>query len=83
MTKLRTLTYLLLVFAGYALGATIGVPSAAEADITRGQPPKAFLSGGERSELVLKEIAAILARTEKRVANIEQSAQTMVKMQTK
>lgn len=65
----------LLVVAGYLAGTAAGPPSSAMAEVREVRPPATFKSGGERSEVVLKEIAAVLQRIDTRLANLEKAAQ--------
>lgn len=63
------------VLAAFLLGGAVGGFGLMDRDLNAGTRPgqkrEAFLSGGERSELILKEIAATLKRIEKRADQIE------------
>jgi hypothetical protein len=72
-----------LVLGGYALGGTVGLPSPATAEVREVTPPEAFKSGGARSEIVLKEIAAMLQKMDARLANIEKAAGELVVLSKK
>jgi hypothetical protein len=48
-------------------------PPKAHADIQEGPKPEAFLSGGARSEIVLKEMAETLRRIDTRLERFERA----------
>jgi hypothetical protein len=58
--------------AGYAAGIAAQPSSTLQAEVTELPRREAFLAGGERSEVVLREIAATLKRMDTRVERIEQ-----------
>jgi hypothetical protein len=68
---------------GYVIGGTVGWPSPAGAEVREVTPPDAFKSGGARSEIVLKEIAAMMQKMDARLANIEKAAGELVVLQKK
>lgn len=58
---------------GYTAGQT-GLPSAlVQADVTELPRREAFMAGGERSELVLREISATVKKMDARLENIERA----------
>jgi len=59
--------------AGYAAGIAAQSSSAVQAEVTELPRREAFQAGGERSEIVLRDIAAILKRMDTRVERIEQA----------
>ena len=63
------------LLSAFLLGGAVGGFGLMDRDLNAGtrsgQKREPFLSGGERSELVLKEIAATLKRIEKRADQIE------------
>lgn len=63
---------LLGIVAGYAAGIAAQSSSAVHAEVTELPRREAFQAGGERSEIVLRDIAAILKRMDTRVERIEQ-----------
>jgi hypothetical protein len=67
-----------LIAAGYVAGSSVAPPSSAVAEVREVRPPATFKSGGERSEAVLKEIAAMLQRMDTRLANLEKAANELV-----
>jgi hypothetical protein len=62
---------LLGIAAGYAAGIAAQSSSALHAEVTELPRREAFQAGGERSEIVLRDIAAILKRMDTRVEQIE------------
>jgi hypothetical protein len=72
-----------LLVVGYLAGSSVAPPLSAEAEVREVQPPATFKSGGERSEIILKDIAAVLQRMDARLANLEKSASEMVLLQKK
>lgn len=60
-----------LVVLGIAIGRTCPDSTVVEAQDRQAERRKAFKSGSERSEAVLREIATTLKQTDRRVANIE------------
>ncbi len=64
---------LLGIAAGYAAGIAAQSSSSAHAEVTELPRREAFQAGGERSEIVLRDIAAILKRMDTRVERIEQA----------
>jgi len=63
---------LLGIAAGYAAGIAAQSSSSLHAEVTELPRREAFQAGGERSEIVLRDIAAILKRMDTRVERIEQ-----------
>ena len=63
----------LLVASGFLMGRVWQGHSSAVADIRKTPPRQSFLSGSERSETYLKEIAGTLKRIESRIGRIEQA----------
>ena len=63
------------------VGAGFTLPGAAPAnpDVRSQPPPQAFKSGGERSEIILREIAATLQRVDGRLKRIEEAVLTAAK----
>jgi hypothetical protein len=69
---IRSFVVLLVVLAGgFLTGNSWRQPSVAHAEVRRKPPREAFQSGGARSEVVLREIAATLKRIESRMERIE------------
>jgi hypothetical protein len=64
---------------GYAFGQWHSQPRAALADERPVVPRQAFLSGSERSELVLREMQKTIEQMDGRLANIERAALTIAK----
>jgi hypothetical protein len=64
---------------GYAIGQWHSQPHLAVADERPVVPRQAFLSGSERSELVLREMQKTLEQMDGRLANIERAAVTISK----
>jgi len=63
--------------AVFLLGATVVTSDrAVEAEVRRPAQPKAFLSGSERSELILREMAQTLKSIDTRLARLEALAAT-------
>lgn len=78
-TVFRTLPQWGLVFLlGYAAGGWTQAPVSAETE-PAGTRRQAFLAGGERSELVLREMQKTLEKMDARLANIERSAAAIEK----
>lgn len=76
LTKARPrgglVTVLLVALAAFSAGALLrGTPPAA-AEVRKQPAPKAFLSGSERSEAVLKEILAELKTMDGRLKHFEE-----------
>ena len=63
---------LLGIAAGYAAGIAAQPSASLHAEVTELPRREAFQAGGERSEIVLRDIAAILKRMDSRVERIEQ-----------
>ena len=63
----------LLIASGFFMGRVWEGHSAALAGVRRSAPRKTFLSGSERSETHLKEIAGTLKRIETKMGRIEQA----------
>jgi hypothetical protein len=59
------------IVAGYAAGIAAQSSSSLHAEVTELPRREAFQAGGERSELVLRDIAAILKRMDTRLDRIE------------
>jgi hypothetical protein len=57
--------------------ARADVTSAAQADITQDSPQKQFLSGGARSEVVLREISETLKRIDGRLERMENAVRAV------
>jgi hypothetical protein len=68
-SSLRTVMLLTGAFAAGSLVSS--VEDQAGAEVRTSPPRKAFLSGGARSELVLREISATLKRIETQLGRIE------------
>jgi len=64
----------LLVIAALWLGYAARTDCVARAGVREQAPPKAFESGGARSEAVLREIATILKRIDARLERFERAA---------
>lgn len=60
------------IAVGYAAGIAAQSSSALHADVSELPPREAFLAGGERAELVLRDIAVVLKRMDTRLDRIEQ-----------
>jgi hypothetical protein len=58
--------------AGYAAGVAGQSSSSLHAEVTELPRREAFMAGGERSELVLRDIATVLKRMDTRLDRIEQ-----------
>ena len=71
--KAHILVALAVLAIGYMFGSMSGVATPAHADIRKTPAREAFQSGGERSEVVLREIAGILKRMDKRLERIERA----------
>ncbi len=65
---------LLLLGLGYIAGQSSDVSGTAQADIRKGERRQAFQAGGERSEIVLREISKTLKTIDARIARIEKVA---------
>jgi hypothetical protein len=63
---------LLGIAAGYAAGIAAQPSAALHAEVTELPRREAFQAGGERSEIVLRDIAAVLKRMDTRLDRIEQ-----------
>lgn len=70
---------LCLVALGIVIGQWQASQPAAEAQVRKTEAPQAFLSGSERSEIVLKDIHRTLQTMDQRLANLEQTSQLLVK----
>ncbi|MFQ5734637.1 MAG: hypothetical protein ACE5KM_22105 [Planctomycetaceae bacterium] len=81
VTRSRSLVLLSVLTLGVVIGRFSSGPPESRAQTTNRAPKgrKAFLSGGERSEKVLREISGILKRMDTRVANIEKIMQQQAK----
>lgn len=66
-----TLGLLLVGAIGFAAGAVWQASSTVHADVTELPRRDAFLAGGERSELVLREISGTLKKMDGRLERIE------------
>lgn len=78
-TVLRTLPQWGLVFLlGYAAGGW-NAPSISADTEPAGTRRQAFLAGGERSEIVLREMQKTLEKMDARLANIERSSTAIEK----
>jgi hypothetical protein len=82
-TGIHWLSGVLLVLGGYVMGSSAGLPLTAEAEVREVTPPEAFKSGGARSEVVLKEIAATLQRMDARMVTIEKAAGVVLALDRK
>jgi hypothetical protein len=60
------------IATGYAAGIAAQSTSTLHAEVTELPRREAFQAGGERSEIVLRDIAAILKRMDTRLDRIEQ-----------
>jgi len=65
---------LLLLGLGYVAGQSFDVFGTAHADVRKGERRQAFQAGGERSEVVLREISKTLKTIDARIARIEKVA---------
>ncbi len=63
----------LLTIVAFALGLTLQAPAQEQSRFGQTPPRQQFLSGGERSELVLREISATLKQIEAHLERIEQN----------
>ena len=70
----RIAQVLLLLGLGYMAGQSSNVLGTARADIRKGERRQAFQAGGERSEIVLREISKTLKTIDARIARIEKVA---------
>jgi hypothetical protein len=70
----RPIAFLALFLLAILAGSWFTNANSAQAEITRGQPRKAFLSGSERSEQILREIAQTLKTMDGRLARLEKLA---------
>ena len=69
---IHSFVVLLVVLAGgFLTGNSWRQPSVAHAEVRRKPPRETFQSGGARSEVVLREIAATLKRIDSRMERIE------------
>jgi hypothetical protein len=64
-------TLLLTAAVAFTAGSTLRPPRDAAADVRATPAPEAFKSGGERSELVLKEILTTIKTMDGRLKRIE------------
>lgn len=69
--------WVLLVAIGYCLGQANQIPNEVSAQQRNSNERKAFLSGGERSELVLEKMNKTLERMDQRLGNIEKATLQM------
>lgn len=72
-TFVSGLRWVCLLFVGYCLGQMNVAESDAVAQQRNSTDRKAFLSGGERSQLVLEKMQKTLEQMDRRLANIEKS----------
>jgi hypothetical protein len=73
-STVRPIVLLTLFLLASMAGGWFANTNSAQAEITKGQPRKAFLSGSERSEQILREIAQILKTMDGRLARLEKIA---------
>jgi hypothetical protein len=73
-STVRPIAFLGLFFLAILAGGWFTNTNSAQAEITKGQTRKAFLSGSERSEQVLLEIVQILKTMDGRLARLEKLA---------
>ena len=74
-SRLRPLLGLgLLVVMAFALGQVMQVPAQMRSPFENPPPRQHFLSGAERSEQVLRDIAATLKQIDRRLERLEQTA---------
>jgi hypothetical protein len=73
-STVRPILFLGLLLLATLVGGWLTNTNSAQAEITKGQTRKAFLSGSERSEQVLREIAQILKTMDGRLARLEKLA---------
>jgi hypothetical protein len=72
--RIQSIVLALVVLAiGYTLGTMSSLPGSVHADVRKTPPRQAFQSGGERSEVVLREIAGTLKRIDGRLERIEKT----------
>jgi hypothetical protein len=64
---------MLALFAGYVAGQSSRTTGVLQADVTELPRREAFMAGGERSELVLREISATVKKMDLRLENIERA----------
>lgn len=70
---------LAILCVGYVAGSAGGPSAAYTADVRKVPPRQAFQSGGERSETVLREIAATLKQMDERLEHIEKAVAASAK----
>lgn len=70
----RVIGFALLIPLAFWLGTCVHSQTAARAEVRRSPTPQAFLSGGERSLPILREISATLKQMDARLAKIEKVA---------
>ena len=70
----RFVQALVLVAAGIIIGRLTDDPGVLHADVRKGERREAFLSGGERSEQVLREISKTLSTIDERLARFEKAS---------
>ncbi|QDU40139.1 hypothetical protein Mal4_44940 [Maioricimonas rarisocia] len=70
-------TPLLFLAIGFALGSQRGSEGIGHAEVRKPPQRKAFESGSERSEKVLREILSELKQIDGRVENLEKSVNTI------
>jgi hypothetical protein len=70
----RVAAALALGVAMFAAGLSLREAPSARADVTGESPRQQFMAGGERSEVVLREISATLKRIDARLERIERAA---------
>ncbi len=70
-----------LVALGMGLGQWMATQPRVEAQsqLRKTEQPQAFLSGGERCEVILKDIHKTLQTMDQRLSNLEQTSQLLVK----
>ena len=73
-STVRPILFLGLLLLATLAGGWLTNTNSAQAEITKGQPRKAFLGGSERSEQILREIAQILKTMDGRLARLEKLA---------
>ncbi len=71
VSRMRTLIAMGLVLLGVAIGRCLDGPDTTLAQAPVPKSRKAFLSGGARSEKILKDISETLKKIDGRVSNIE------------
>ncbi len=73
--RARHIVVMVLCFlVAFALGQALQAPAQLRTTFESPPPRETFLSGGERSERILRDISAILKQMDGRLARIEQAA---------